>query len=91
MKLKSFKKGKYFFLTTTANKHDFLEKQKISKNIYLNINKKDEIRYGKKFFLLKAKKTKKFFCLILKVVTGRVTEIINDNCFDIYMALCVKK
>ena len=48
---------------------------------------------GKSFFLLKAKKKLKKILLshFKKVVTGRVTEIINDNCFDIYMALCVKK
>lgn len=88
------KKGKYFFLTTTANKHDFFRKtKKISKNIYLNINKKDEIRYGKKFFFIESEKKLKKILLshFKKVVTGRVTEIINDNCFDIYMALCIKK
>lgn len=87
------KKNKYFFLTITANKHDFFQKtKKISKNIYLNTNKQDEIRYGKKFFFIENEKGLKKLLLshFKKVVTGRVTEIINKNCFDIYLALCIK-
>ena len=87
------KKKKFLYLTTTANKSDFFKKtKKISKNIYLINDKKDKIRFGKKFFFFQ---NEKFFKETLskyfsKVIIGRDTNIINGNCTDIFMAFCQK-
>lgn len=87
------KKGKFFYITTTGNKSDFFHKtKKISKNIYLINDKKDKIRFGKKFFFFE---NQKFFKKILlkhfnKVQIGSDTNVINGNCTDVLMALCQK-
>lgn len=87
------KKNKFFYITTTGNKSDFFSKtKKISNNIYLINDKKDKIRFGKKFFFFK---NESFFKKTLlkyfkKVILGRDTNIINGNCTDVFMALCQK-
>ena len=87
------KKNKFLYVTTTGNKSDFFKKtKKISNNIYLINDKKDKIRFGKKFFFFQ---DEKFFKKILskhftKVFLGHETNIINGNCTDVFMALCQK-
>ncbi len=87
------KKNKFLYITTTGNKSDFFKKtKKISNNIYMINDKKDKIRFGKKFFFFK---NENFFKRTLlkhfkKVILGRDTNIINGNCTDVYMALCQK-
>ena len=87
------KKNKFLYVTTTGNKSDFFKKtKKISNNIYLINDKKDKIRFGKKFFFFQ---DEKFFKKILskhftKVFFGHETNIINGNCTDVFMALCQK-
>ena len=88
------KRNKFFLVITTGDKHDFFKKtKKIGKNIYIIKNKKDKIRNGKKFFFFKNQKflkknLKKYF---KHIDIGRVTEIINNKCFDVYLGLCMKK
>ena len=87
------KKNKFFYVTTTGNRSDFFKKtKKISNNIYVIKDKKDKIRYGKKFFFFQ---NEYFFKKVLskyfkKVILGRDTNIINGNCTDVFMALCQK-
>lgn len=87
------KKNKFLYITTTGNKSDFFKKtKKISNNIFLINDKKDKIRFGKKFFFFN---NESFFKRILlrhfkKVILGRDTNIINGNCTDVFMALCQK-
>jgi len=82
------------YLETTGNKHNFFKSsQKIKKNIYINKDKKDKIRYKKFFFFFEnemnlKKILKKYF---KTVVTGRVTEKINESYYDSFLAVCFNK
>ena len=86
------KKKKYFYISTTGNKHFFFKQtKKISKNIYQITNKKD-LRFGKKFFFFENEKylkkiLSKFFS---KIIIGKQTVIINGICSDVFLALCQK-
>lgn len=82
------------YLETVANKHDFFKiSKKIKKNIYINQDKKDKIRYNKTFFFFEKefylkKILKKYF---KTVITGRVTEKINQSYYDCFLVACFDK
>ncbi len=82
------------YLETTAPKHNFfLNSKKMSKNIYINKDKKDKIRCGKTFFFFENEKflqknLKKYF---KNVITGRVTEKIKNNYTDFFLSVSCSK
>jgi len=82
------------YLETTGNKHNFFKSsKKIKKNIYINQDKSDKIRYKKVFFFFeKEMNLKKILKKYFKtVVTGRVTEKINESYYDSFLAVCFNK
>ena len=81
------------YLETAGSKHDFFKSKKIKKNIYIQQDKKDKIRHNKISFLFEKeiylkKILKKYFKTVL---TGRVTEKINENYYDCFLAICFNK
>lgn len=83
-----------FYLETTAPKHDFfLNSKKLKKNLYINNNRKDKIRYRKRFFFfvneIFLKKTlSKYF---KNIITGRMTEKIQNSYYDFFLSVSYRK